>query len=170
MCTRVLCGGRAPWWGARPGLRNGKRPRPPRLSASLELRDLVFVSLSIIGGRPLADALKADAHAIVVSQVVPHPRVRTLKVIREFQKHLQDYDTKAVPSFNNLEGYIAARVLVEGLKRVGRDLSREKFVSEMESMDVDLGDYRIVYTPENRNGSDFVQITMIIGSEGGFTY
>ena len=109
-----------------------------------EMRDLVFVSLSVIGGRPLADALTVGAHGVVVSQVVPQPKVRTHKVIRDFQKHLQEYDDKAVASFNNLEGYIAARVVVEGLKKAGQNLTRENFVGALESLDVDLGDYRII--------------------------
>ena len=129
-----------------------------------------FLNFSVVGIDPLFTALGKEIGGVVVSQVVPHPKVRTLKVIREFQNHLQEYDPKAVSSFNNLEGYIAARTLVEGLRRTGRDLTREKFVKAMESMDADLGDYRIAFTPANHNGSDFVQITMIIGSEGGFTY
>lgn len=135
-----------------------------------ELRDLVFAGLSVIGGRPLAESLRKDAHGVVVSQVVPHPKVRTLEVIRDFQKHLQEFDPKAVPSFNNLEGYIAARVLVEGLKKTGPNLTRDGFAQAMSALNVDLGDYRITYAPGDHDGSEFVQITTIIGSEGGFTY
>jgi branched-chain amino acid transport system substrate-binding protein len=58
-------------------------------------------------------------------------------------------------------------VVVEALKRAGRDLSREKFVDALESMEVDLGGFHVGYSPKNHAGSKFVDLT-IIGREGKF--
>jgi ABC-type branched-subunit amino acid transport system substrate-binding protein len=67
-----------------------------------------------------------------------------------------------------MEGYIAARVFVEGLRRAGRDLTREGLIAALETLrDYDLGGFTITYSPENHNGSRFVEITMI-GSHGNF--
>jgi branched-chain amino acid transport system substrate-binding protein len=47
-----------------------------------------------------------------------------------------------------------ARTMVEGLRRSGRDLTREKLVAALESLNnVDLGGYRMNYSPAARHGS-----------------
>jgi branched-chain amino acid transport system substrate-binding protein len=59
-------------------------------------------------------------------------------------------------------------VLVEGLRRAGRNLTREGFVDAMEKMnDVDLGGFFVSYSPNSHTGSKFVDLT-IIGREGKF--
>jgi branched-chain amino acid transport system substrate-binding protein len=66
-----------------------------------------------------------------------------------------------------MEGFLTAKVVVEGLKRTGKDLTREKFIETMEKMDVDLGGFHVSYSPNNHAGSKFVDLT-IIGQEGKF--
>jgi len=58
-------------------------------------------------------------------------------------------------------------VMVEGLRRTGRELNREKFVDTMEKMDVDLGGFYVSYSPKNHAGSKFVDLT-IIARDGKF--
>src|SRR5258708_36226600 len=54
-------------------------------------------------------------------------------------------------SFSGLEGFITAKVLVEGLKRTGKDLTRPKFIKAMEAIrDLDVGDYFVSYRSEER--------------------
>jgi ABC-type branched-subunit amino acid transport system substrate-binding protein len=61
-----------------------------------------------------------------------------------------------------MEGYLMARTLVEGLKRAGRDLNREKLISALESINnVDFGGFRINYSPTTRQGSRFVELTVV---------
>ena len=65
-------------------------------------------------------------------------------------------------NFSSLEGFIAAKVLVEGLRRAGKDPTREKFVGAMESMsNYELGGFAVRFSPENHNGSQFVDLSMI---------
>jgi len=60
------------------------------------------------------------------------------------------------------------QAFTEGLKRAGRDLTRERLVSAFESMSrVDLGDFVVNFDPTNRAGSRFVDLT-IIGRGGKF--
>jgi len=57
------------------------------------------------------------------------------------------------------------RVFVEGLKRAGRDLTREKFIGALESMgSYDLGGFTINYSPASHIGSKFVEMTIINSS------
>ena len=58
--------------------------------------------------------------------------------------------------------------MVEGLKRAGRNPTREGLVEALEKMnDVDLGGFYVSYSPKNRAGSKFVDLT-IISRDGKF--
>jgi branched-chain amino acid transport system substrate-binding protein len=71
-------------------------------------------------------------------------------------------------NFSALEGFITAKVMVEGLRRAGRNLTREGLVDTMEKMsDVDLGGFFVSYSPKNHAGSRFVDLT-IIARDGKF--
>jgi len=65
-------------------------------------------------------------------------------------------------SFTSLESFIAAKVMVEGLRRAGRKLEREGFIRAMESInDYDVGGFKVSYGPNNHSGSQFVDLTII---------
>jgi ABC-type branched-subunit amino acid transport system substrate-binding protein len=97
-----------------------------------------------------------------MSQVVPLPTRRLIPIVAEYQVALAAVGAKPDYSFNSLEGYITAKVLVEGLKRAGKDLTRPKFIKAVESInDWDLGGYFVDYSPTNHNGSKYVDITII---------
>jgi ABC-type branched-subunit amino acid transport system substrate-binding protein len=122
----------------------------------------MLMTLSPVGAELLVQELGADARGIGVSQVVPYPWNNVVPVVREYQK-LSD---KGVFSYYGTEGYIMARTMVEGLKRAGKDLTREKLVTALETMTgTDLGGYRINYGPNTRFGSRFVELTVI--GQGG---
>jgi ABC-type branched-subunit amino acid transport system substrate-binding protein len=103
---------------------------------------------------------------VAISQVVPFPWARSVQVVKDYQAAAKkagfpDYN------FSAMEGYLTAKVMVEGLKRTGKDLTREKFVDTMEKMEADLGGFHVSYSPKNHAGSKFVDLT-IIGQEGKF--
>lgn len=61
-----------------------------------------------------------------------------------------------------------AKVLVEGLRRVGRQLTRDGAIRAMESMQrVDFGGLTATYGAGDHSGSEFVELTMI-GKDGRF--
>jgi branched-chain amino acid transport system substrate-binding protein len=126
----------------------------------------IFYNVSFVGSNALADALGKEGYGVAISQVVPFPWARSVPVVKEYQ----GLATKAGYTdfnFSAMEGFLTAKVMVEGLKRAGRDLTREKFVEAMEKMDVDLGGFYVAYSPKNHAGSRFVDLT-IIGQEGKF--
>lgn len=119
----------------------------------------MFMTLSPVGTEQLLKELGPEARGIGISQVVPYPWNDGLPVVREYQKLAGKSGNF---SYYGLEGYLMARTLVEGIKRSGRDLSRDKLVSTLESMgNVDLGGYRINYSPNTHLGSRFVELTVI---------
>jgi len=120
-----------------------------------------FVSSSFAGTDFLGE-LKEDAAGLKVVQVLPPPGRTTLRIAREFREHLAKHGPDAKPNYTSFEGYIAARVLVEGLRRAGKGATREKFVTALESMgDLDLGGYTVGFSPKNHNGSGFADIGIV---------
>lgn len=126
-------------------------------------------NLSFVGSVPLAKELGPSGIGVHIAQVVPFPWSGTLPVSRDYQSLVKKAGRDNY-SFTELEGYIAARVLGEGLRRAGRDLNRDKLVSALESMNkVDIGGFPINFSSANHNGSNFVDLT-IIGSNGKFLH
>ncbi len=127
-----------------------------------------FYTVSFVGSRALANELGPDGAGVGISQVVPFPWSRTLPVVRDYQKLLAASGTGRDVSFTSLEGYIAAKVFVEGLRRAGKELTRDKFISAMENLrNFDAGGFAVNFTPGNHNGSTFVELT-IIRKDGSF--
>jgi ABC-type branched-subunit amino acid transport system substrate-binding protein len=123
-----------------------------------------FWNVSFVGSKALAEELGKEGRGVEISQVVPFPWDISVPVVREYRK-LADA-AKIEPGFGTLEGFIAAKVMVEGLKRAGRKLDREDFVKAMESLnDYDAGGFRVSYGPHNHAGSDFVDLTIISRNE-----
>lgn len=120
-----------------------------------------FHNVSFVGSRALAEELGADGYGVAISQVVPYPFSTSVPVVRDYALALKASGS-AQPSFTSLEGYIAARVFVEGLKRAGKELTRDKFVTALESMNnVDVGGFNVNFTPKSHSGSSYVDLTMI---------
>jgi ABC-type branched-subunit amino acid transport system substrate-binding protein len=126
-----------------------------------------LVNLSFVGSNALLQELGKDGYGVMVSQVVPFPWSRSIAVVAEYQKAMEhigasDFD------FASLEGYIAAKVFVEGVRRAGKNLTREKFMAAMETFKkVDLGGFFISYSPTDHSGSEFVDLTLI-GASGKY--
>ncbi|MES2933273.1 MAG: ABC transporter substrate-binding protein [Pseudomonadota bacterium] len=116
-----------------------------------------FWNVSFVGSRALADELGDMGRGVAISQVVPFPWDDITPVTKEHHKHIgKDM------SFTTLEGFIAAKVFVEGLRKTGKGLTREKFVDALEQAGkIDVGGFEVKYTPDNHDGSKFVDLTLI---------
>jgi ABC-type branched-subunit amino acid transport system substrate-binding protein len=101
---------------------------------------------------------------VIVTQITPAPNLVTTKLGQEFEAAAKE--NGATMSYAAMEGYVNAKVLVEGLQRAGRDLTREGFIRAMESIQhVDFGGETITYGPSNHSGSRYIELTMI-GKDG----
>lgn len=125
-----------------------------------------FVTLSPVGADLLVKEMGVEAaHGISISQVMPYPWNDSVAIVKDYQKALAQVAKGKEPSYYGLEGYINARLMVEALKRAGKDPSREKLATALESGPFDLGGYRVGFSPTSHNGSRFVDLT-IIGKTG----
>ncbi|WP_293935728.1 ABC transporter substrate-binding protein [Iodobacter sp.] len=103
------------------------------------------------------------SHGLGISQAYPFPNNTKLALIREFQE-----DAASVlkgderPSYAILEGYLAARITVEAIKRAGKNPSRSSVYNALSSLkNYDLGGFNLDFSDKKRQGSNFVELTMI---------
>lgn len=129
-----------------------------------------FNHLSSIDIASLHKELGELSRGLEVSRVVPPPQSQSVPVVNEYAKALKDFAPKAQPSSLSLEGYLAAKALVEGLKRAGANPNRQSLLTALEGMrSVDLGGFVVNFAGPNRRGSDFADVT-IIGPGGRVKY
>jgi branched-chain amino acid transport system substrate-binding protein len=107
-----------------------------------------------------------NAHGLGISQVVPYPYTPRLLAVREYQELLKRYAPEQQVNYTSFEEFLGAKVLVEGLRRAGPNPTRAKVIEALESMAAfDLGGVTVGYSPQNRVGSRYVEVT-VIGSSG----
>lgn len=127
----------------------------------------VFYNVSFVGADELARILGYTDEQIIVTQVVPPPEVskidKDLWGAREYIDLLKKYYPLDDPNFVSLEGYINAKVFVEGLKRAGRDLDRENFINAIETIrQLDLGIANpLSFNPQDHQGLERVYFTYL---------
>ncbi|HTH79581.1 MAG TPA: ABC transporter substrate-binding protein [Ramlibacter sp.] len=128
-----------------------------------------FFNVSFVGSKALADELGDAGAGVVITQVVPFPFSTSIPIVREYQRVMTQAGQKEV-DFSSLEGYITARVFVEGLKRAGRNPTRDSLIAALETIrDWDMGGFTVGYGPQDHIGSNFVEVTTI-GRDGRFIH
>jgi len=121
-----------------------------------------FFNVSFVGTQALADELGKEANGIMVSQVMPFPFSTTTAISREYLDAVRKAGGDAKPNYSSMEGYLAAKVLAEGLKRAGRNPTRESLVSGLESMqNVSFGGFTVEFGPKDHVASRFVELSML---------
>ncbi|CAN7613688.1 ABC transporter substrate-binding protein [Polaromonas sp. LjRoot131] len=103
---------------------------------------------------------------IAIAQVTPSPYKMTNRLSKEFNDVAATAGAQDVPiSYAMMEGFIAAKVIVEAARRQGTRVTREGFASALDGLEsLDLGGYVIGFRPGMRNGSRFVEMTIISGN------
>ena len=122
----------------------------------------VFVNISFVGSNALLSELGAAGEDVVVTQVVPFPGDTSTPVVARYHEALEVVDADADPGFVSLEGYLAGRLIAEGLERTGPEPSRGRFLEALrEAGPIDLGGFVVEYGDRDNQGSDRVFLTRI---------
>lgn len=120
-----------------------------------------FYNVSFVGTQALIDELGAEARGVVVSQVMPFPYASSSPIASEYLGLLKDKRGIA-PNYSGMEGFVAAKVFAEGVKRAGRNLSREGFVDAVAGLQkFNLGGFQLDFGAQQRVGSHFVEMTLL---------
>lgn len=137
-------------------------------SARARNPQLLYYAVSFVGAEEVARLLGPQEQAVVlVSQVMPPPDLPETKTllwgVAEYEDMLREYFPGAASTAVGLEGFINAKVLVEGLRRAGPDLDRERFIAGLETIrDYSLGlANTLTYGPTDHQGLERVYFTRL---------
>jgi ABC-type branched-subunit amino acid transport system substrate-binding protein len=121
-----------------------------------------FYNVSFVGTQALADELGKNALGVVVSQVMPYPFSLTTPISREYLAAVQKAGGNSKPNYSSMEGYVAAKLFVEGLRRAGKAPNREALIGGLEAVQsLDLGGFVAGYNTRTHVASRFVDLSML---------
>jgi branched-chain amino acid transport system substrate-binding protein len=121
-----------------------------------------FYNVSFVGTQALADELGAQGNGVVVSQVMPFPFSTTTVISREYLEAMRKSGKDAKPNYSSMEGYLAAKVFAEGLKRAGGSPSRDSLITGLESIqNANFGGFSVNFGPRSHVASSFVDLSML---------
>jgi len=124
----------------------------------------LFHNVSFVGADKLVQELGDAGEGVLITQVVPPPTERILlPATEQYSRLLTQYYPQDEPNFVSFEGFINARILIEALRRAGRDITREGFIRALESIRehyVGIGAV-INFGPRDHQGIDDVYLTEV---------
>lgn len=124
-----------------------------------------FYNVSFVGTQALLTELGKEARGVVVSQVMPYPYSPNSPIAGEFLDALKaasasNKDLSA--NYSSMEGFVAAKVFAEALRRAGRNLSRETFIAAIESMqNYQMGGFTVNFSSNQHTASKYVDLTVL---------
>jgi branched-chain amino acid transport system substrate-binding protein len=124
------------------------------------------VTLSNNASTGFIKALGEYSRGVIVTQVYPAERSYAYTMVQEANDLAKAKGIALSPAM--LEGYAAAKVLVEGLRRAGKNPTRETLQAALEGMKrFDLGGLEVSFSPDDHTGLDFADLS-IVSLEGRF--
>ena len=121
-----------------------------------------FFNVSFVGTQALADELGKEGRGIMVSQVMPFPFSTTTAIAREYLEAVRKAGGDATPTYSSMEGYLAAKVFAEGLKRAGRNPSPDGLINGLESIqNANFGGFSVNFGPKDHVASRYVDLSML---------
>lgn len=130
----------------------------------------VLYGFSVANPDGINRELKDKARGIILAQIMPSLRNNTVPVVAEYLKLHAAKSPDVPPSAAQFEGFVHARLLVEGLKRTGRELNTASFIKTMEGAgEIAFGRFTAQYSPKSHNGSNYVELA-IIDADGRLRY
>jgi branched-chain amino acid transport system substrate-binding protein len=126
-----------------------------------------YANVSFVGTKSLVKELGRDGGGVIISQVMPSPWAQRYPWVQAYQRAIKAKNEEV--SYTSLEGYFAAMVMVEALRR-GGDSSREALVRSLQSMrDVNFDGFRMDFGASDHNALQFVELT-VVGRDGKVHY
>src|ERR1700674_568941 len=119
-------------------------------------------SLSFVGASQLAKAAGKDAEGVSVALVVPLTKKGGIPVVRECRDAWSKAGNAGTMSPTGLEACIAAKVLVEGIRKAGNEPTRDSLKKGLEDLGhYDAGGFEITFGPTSHHGGHFVDLAVI---------
>lgn len=119
-----------------------------------------LLGVSVMSSTALYKALGPQVEGMLLTQTVPFPWNARLGIVRDYQKRMAEANVPV--SFDTMEGYVAARLLVEGLKAAGPGISRKSFIAALEAMQLkDVDGMNVTFARGSRSLMRLVDVSMI---------
>ena len=123
-----------------------------------------FYNVSFVGTQALADELGAEGAGVVVSQVMPTPYSNAKGISREFVDAVRKSNGTVSANFSSMEGFVAAKVLTEGLTRANGRGGREGLINGLEGIGhQSYGGFNVNLSRTEHVASSFVELSMLTG-------
>ena len=104
-------------------------------------------------------ALGANAPGVMVTQVFPDERRADIPLTSEASRLARKANTPLTPAM--MEGFAAAKVTVEALRRCAGACSRADLVRSLDTLDIDLGGMKLAFSPTHHTGLDFTDLSIV---------
>jgi len=138
-----------------------------KIASNLGL-DVVYASLSFVGGEGLAAELGRTDETVIVSQVVPLFDDLSQPLVARFQNALRASAPEADAGFVALEGYLTGRLVIEALELLGPDPTRSALLDLFaRPLTIDVDGMELTFGDGDNQGSDAVFLTTF-GADGRF--
>ncbi|APV50080.1 hypothetical protein BWI17_10515 [Betaproteobacteria bacterium GR16-43] len=121
-----------------------------------------IVALSMVNHRTMFELVGPKlAHGVMITQVVPNPLLPETPVQKEHLDAIRQFRDEP-PSHLTLEGFLAAKALVEGVRRAGASPTRESILAAFQKVTrMDLSGFVVDFTPKGRSEATHVDLAMI---------
>jgi ABC-type branched-subunit amino acid transport system substrate-binding protein len=124
-----------------------------------------FYGFSVANVDILNKELGAAARGIVLAQIMPSLRNTTTGIVSDYLKLQAAKDAKAQPSAAQFEGFVHARLLVQGLKAAGPKPTTDSFIKGLEGLgEIRYDKFIARYSPSSHNGANYVELAIVEGS------
>jgi branched-chain amino acid transport system substrate-binding protein len=123
-------------------------------------KNIMSSSISFVGPSQLVNSAKTNAGGVVVSHVVPAPNSRKVAVVRECAEAMS---TAGFGELNHtsLESCIAAKVMVEGMRRIKGTINRDSLYTALDGLGTyDAGGYVVNFSKDHFGGR-YVDLSVV---------
>lgn len=123
-----------------------------------------FYNVSFVGTQALITELGKDARGVVISQVMPYPYSPNTPLVSEYLQAMKAAANSAdlTANYSSIEGFVAAKVFVEALRRAGRNATRESFITAVDSIqNFQMGGFTVDFNANDHTASSYVDLTVL---------
>ncbi|MDM0037518.1 ABC transporter substrate-binding protein [Variovorax sp. J22G21] len=125
----------------------------------------MFYGMSIVSGEVTAKVVPLQAGGLAISQVTPYPWGEVEAVTRDYRRLAERAQVPV--GYGSFEGYLNGLVMIEALKRTGRDLTRARLHATLRALRLRLAGMDIDFSTGGNTGSRFIEMVRVT-PEGRF--
>lgn len=111
-------------------------------------------------------ALGDNARGVIVTQLFPYERSTANLMVREALSLAKAAGRNELTPAH-VEGFAAAKLVVETLRRAGKDINRDSLAKALDGARIDLGGLQVHYSDKDHSGLEYADVS-IVGEDGKF--